>query len=111
MTTQNPADQDPIRPFVDNCAALHAGTPERDQQALLDREHPHRQCTAATLIAERLLADVTIEMVEPDLAPDRTVDPTDVVSAEDFTIQVSGHVPDILDDRKDLPRVARLKTH
>ncbi len=111
MNDLDPTEDDLIRLLVDSWTALRAGTLDEDQQALLDRERPQWQCEAANLIAEGLLAYVTVEMVEPDLAHDRTVDPTDAVTAEDFTIRVAAHVLDFLDYRKDLPRVARLTTH
>jgi len=41
---------------VTSSAALRAGTLDPDRQALLDRERPHWQFEAATLIAEGLIA-------------------------------------------------------
>ncbi|HSO82494.1 hypothetical protein [Thiocapsa sp.] len=111
MIDDDPNEEDLIRLLVGSWVALRTGTLDSEHRALLDRERPDWQAEAATLIAEGVLAYVTVEMVEPDLAHDRTVDPTDVVSAEDFTIQVTAHVLDFLDYRKDLPRVARLTTH
>ncbi len=111
MTDDDPNEEDLLRLLVGSWVALRAGTLEPERRALLDQKRPHWQAEAATLIAESVLAYVTVEMVEPDLAHDRKVDPTDVVTAEDFTTQVAAHVLDFLDYRKDLPRVARLTTH
>ncbi|HSO82495.1 hypothetical protein [Thiocapsa sp.] len=107
MTTHDPADPDLLRIFVDNWAALHAGTLEKDQQALLDREHPHWQCTAATLIAEGLLAYVTVEMVEPDLAHDRGANPHDTPTPQEYAARLGAHMMDFVDYRGDLVRVRR----
>ncbi len=111
MIDDDPKDKDLHRLLVGSWVALRAGTLDAEHRALLDQERPHWQAEAATLIAEGVLAYVTVEMVEPDLAHDRTVDPIEAVSAEDFTIQVTAHVLDFLDYRSELPRVARLTTH
>jgi hypothetical protein len=111
VTDDDPREEDLIRLLVGSWVALRAGTLAPERRALLDQERPHWEAEAATLIAEGVLAYVTVEMVEPDLAHDRTVDPADRVDAEDFTTRVAAHVLDFLDYRRDLPRVARLTTH
>ncbi len=108
MAIEEPIGDDLTRRLVDAWAALHAGTLEWDQRAALDRERPHWQCEAATLIAEGLLAYVTVEMVEPDVAHDKAVDPHQAPTPEDLAARLGAHMMDFVDYRGDLPRVARL---
>jgi len=111
MAHNDPTEDDLTRLLVTSWAALRAGTLDPDRQALLDRERPHWQCEAATLIAEGLIAYVTVELVDPDLAHDREVDPHDSPSAEDVAARLGAHLLDFVDYRGDLPRVRRLSTH
>lgn len=104
-------DEDLIRLLVGSWVALHAGTLEAERRALLDRERPQWQGEAATLIAEGLLAYVALEVVEPDLAHDKEVDPSETVSAVDYSTRLAAHVLDFVDYREELPRVARLTRH
>ncbi|EGV16559.1 hypothetical protein [Thiocapsa marina] len=100
-----------IRLLIDSWTALRAGTLGEDQQALLDRERPQWQCEAANLIAEGLLAYVTVEMVEPDLAHDRSIDPHDTPSPQDYAARLGAHMMDFVDYRGDLVKTRRLGTH
>jgi hypothetical protein len=111
MAVDDPTEDDLVRLLVTSWAALRAGTLEPERQELLDRERPDWQCEAATLIAEGLLAYVTVEMVEPDLAHDKEVDPQDVPSAEEVGARLGAHMLDFVDYRGDLPRARRLATH
>jgi len=111
MRAEEPTPEDLIRLLVDSWAALRAGTLEPERQSLLDRERPQWQCEAANLIAEGLLAYVTLEMVEPDLVHARQVDPHDVPSHEEVAARLGAHLRDFVDYRSELPRVRRLTTH
>lgn len=111
MTIDDPTEDDLIRLLVTSWAALRAGTLDPDRRALLDHERPRWECEAATLIAEGLLAYVTVEMVEPDLAHDGAVDPHAVPEAEEVAARLGAHMLDFVDYRGDLPRVRQLGTH
>jgi hypothetical protein len=108
MSAEEPTEEDLNRLLVDSWVALRAGTLDPDRKALLDHERPHWQCEAANLIAEGILAYVVVEMVEPDLAHAREVDPHAQVSAEEVAARLGAHMMDFVDYRGDLPRVARL---
>jgi hypothetical protein len=111
MTTEVPTADDLIKVLVNSWVALRAGTLDPNRQALLDRERPQWQCEAANLIAEGLLAYVTVEMVEPDLAHDQEADPHDVPTPDEFAARLGAHMLDFVDYRGDLPRAARLTRH
>ena len=111
MALEDPTEDDLIRLLVTSWAALRAGTLEQERLDLLNRERPDWQCEAAMLIAEGLLAYVTVEMVEPDLAHDQEVDPHDVATAEEVGARLGAHMMDFVDYRGDLPRARRLATH
>ncbi|NCC27524.1 MAG: hypothetical protein EOM22_05065 [Gammaproteobacteria bacterium] len=111
MNDLDPTEDDLIRLLVDSWTALRAGTLDEDQQALLDRERPQWPCEAANLIAEGVLAYVTVEMVEPDLAHDREANPHDIPTPQDFAARLGAHMMDFVDYRGDLVRVRRFGKH
>ena len=111
MTAAAPTEDDLTQLLVTSWVALRAGTLDADRRAMLDHERPGWQCEAATLIAEGLLAYVTVELLEPDLAHDREVDPALSTTAAEFTTQLQGHLLDFVAYRGQLPRVRRLSMH
>jgi hypothetical protein len=111
MPTNPPTDDDLIQLLVSSWVALRAGTLDADRKALLDHERPHWQCEAANLVAEGLLAYVTVELVEPDLAHDREVEPDDNTDAQAFGDRLTAHLQDFVAYRGHLPRVRRLNMH
>ncbi len=97
--------------LVTSWVALRAGTLEEDRRAVLDRDRPNWQCEAAMLIAEGLLAYVTVEVLEPDLAHDQELDPGGQTTAAEFADRLKGHLLDFAAYRGQLPRARRLTTH
>lgn len=111
MPAKNLTEEALIQLLVTSWVALRAGTLDNARRALLDHERPDWQAEAAQLIAEGLLAYVTVEWVEPELAHDREADPGAVTTAEDFTARLQGHLLDFAAYRRQLARVRRLITH
>lgn len=110
MSTEDPTEDDLIRLLVNSWIALRAGTLDPEQRAVLDRERPKWECEAATLIAEGILGYVTVEMVEPDLAYDRTEDAGVPLDQEELAARLGAHMLDFVDYRDDLARVSGGKT-
>jgi len=75
------------------------------------RERLGRQCKAANLISERILAYVIVEMVEPNLAYNRETDPHALLSTAEVAARLGAHMIDFVDYRGDLTRVARVIRH
>ncbi|MBK1723133.1 hypothetical protein [Thiocystis violacea] len=111
MSQQEPTEDDLIRLLVNAWVARRAGTLDSEQRAVLERERPHWECEAATLIAEGILGYVTVEMVEPDLAYNRTADSEESISQEELAARLGAHMLDFVDYRDDLARVRGAKPH
>ena len=109
--TDEPTEEDLSQLLVGSWVALRAGTLDPDRKALLDHERPDWQCEAANLVAEGMLVYTAVELVEPDLAHDREVDPDDHSSAQEFSARLTGHLVDFVGYRGQLPRVRRLALH
>lgn len=73
MPTDLPTEQDLIRPIVSNWVTLHAGTLDSARRVLLDQQRPDWEREAQQLLAESLLAYVSVEMVQPDLENDQAI--------------------------------------
>ena len=111
MSADEPTEDDLTRRLVDSSVVLRAGTLHADCRALLDHARPQWQCEVANLISDGVRAYVMVEMVEPDLARDKEVDPHDTTSAGELAARLGAHMIDFVDFRGDLPRVARLTRH
>ena len=111
MPAKNLTEDALIQLLVTSWVALRAGTLDDARRARLDDERPEWQAEAAQLIAEGLLAYVTVEWVAPELAHDREADPDAATTAEEFTARLQGHLLDFAGYRSQLARVRRLTTH
>lgn len=111
MPTDLPTEQDLIQLIVSSWVALHAGTLDNTRRDLLDQQRPNWEQEAQQLLAESLLAYVTVEMVQPDLEHDQKVDPMAVASPQEFTQRLQGHVLDFLEYHQDLPKIRQEKSH
>jgi hypothetical protein len=92
-----------IRLVVGSWIGLRTGTLPDAERELLDRERPRWREEAAQLIAEGLLAYVTVEMVQPDLAYAGQLDPSRALpSPEEITARLTAHMLDFIDYRDEV---------